>query len=76
LGLAAFAIASMEVVPHDEIDGRSCLVCKASQQPLEANTAVLGPERPCVYAVCSLALDAAQSSRPSVDASSPRAPPM
>ncbi len=72
---AALAIVSMEFVPHDEVDGRNCLVCKASQQTLQEHTAVLGPERPAAPASFAPAFEETLTSRPIVNFSSPRAPP-
>jgi hypothetical protein len=75
LCFAALAIVSMEFVPHDEVDGRHCLVCKASQQPLQENVAVLVPDQPGVHVSFAPAFEASLTSLPIVDSSSPRAPP-
>lgn len=74
--LAATAVATVALVPHEEIDGKDCLVCKAGHQPLLqiAVAVLLEPPRPEASVppvdTRSTVVD------PAIDPSSPRAPPV
>ena len=62
VGLAAIAVTTAALVPHDEgnIEDQDCLVCKAGHQPLTELTVELASEPPVgllsAAPICSVSL--------------------
>ncbi|HXV59879.1 MAG TPA: hypothetical protein VEK15_04230 [Vicinamibacteria bacterium] len=75
MGLASLLVGLIGLAPHEDGDGRTCLVCKVRQEPFEAHSAEAVLGGPPLRATDAPVLGVS-APRPIVfDASSPRAPP-
>jgi hypothetical protein len=74
-GFACILVGILGIVPHDDEDGRSCLVCKARQESLEALSTAGGVEAPPLR-TADCAVTGTSAPRAAVfDSAPPRAPP-
>lgn len=75
-GLAAVVASTAALAPHDDGEGRSCLVCKAGSQPFQLASSSGGSAPPLrTVAAIVLARETASLSD-TVRLGSPRAPPV
>ena len=77
VGVAAFAVTTAALVPHDEgiSEHFDCLVCKAGHQPLTELSVQLIAEPPAGFTSRAPAHEVSLETTPLVASRSPRAPP-
>ena len=75
VAFAAIAVTTAALLPHDDSEERSCLVCKASQQPVSELASLSDSAPPIVPISLAPVHTSGLSSPPDIESGPPRAPP-